>query len=69
VLESGPNNHNDPLVTRPGNYLLSRANDNRRFLAEASRAISNRSPSLMVANVLGGGSSIGVLAYSRASAS
>lgn len=65
VLEAGADNHNDPMVVRPGNYLaaLASANRLRPYEAEASPHVSGRSVVIPAGNGLGGGSSVNFMMY------
>ncbi|KAG9121765.1 hypothetical protein FRC07_002142 [Ceratobasidium sp. 392] len=72
LVEHGPNNLGNPNVTTPALYLshLAPASKTAKFWqANKSSALNGRSPIVPSAQVLGGGSSINFLMYTRASAS
>jgi alcohol oxidase len=75
LIEAGPNNRDDPEVFLPGlfakNYQMDGANQKTKFYQDAqpSQNLRGRKATIGFANVLGGGSSIEVPVYSRASAS
>ncbi|KAL7269728.1 hypothetical protein RUND412_007595 [Rhizina undulata] len=72
VIETGKNNLNDPSVIHPAKYLTHLRPDSttaRFYVGRKSEALAGRSPIVPVGNILGGGSSINFLMYTRASAS
>ncbi|KUI56368.1 Alcohol oxidase [Cytospora mali] len=68
VIESGPNNYGDPAVVVPA-FWLSHMDPNdkyiRAYTAPASQSLAGRKPIVPVSRVLGGGSSINMMLYSR----
>lgn len=74
LVESGPNNKNDPMVYTPGVYPRNMRvldSDKARFYYDTapSKYLRGRKSIVPCANVLGGGSSINFQMYTRASAS
>ncbi|KAG8715208.1 hypothetical protein FRC08_010871 [Ceratobasidium sp. 394] len=72
LVEHGPNNRGDPTIVTPAFYLshLAPTSKTAKFWqANKSNALNGRSPIVPSAQVLGGGSSINFLMYTRASAS
>ncbi|CAZ79441.1 unnamed protein product [Tuber melanosporum] len=72
VVEGGKNNHNLLTVVRPALFLthMTPGSTTARFYkGKASKQLNGREPIIPVANILGGGSSINFLMYTRASRS
>ncbi|KAG8698147.1 hypothetical protein FRC09_007402 [Ceratobasidium sp. 395] len=72
LVEHGPNNFGNPNIVTPALYLghLAPTSKTAKFWqANKSNALNGRSPIVPSAQVLGGGSSINFLMYTRASAS
>lgn len=72
IVEQGVNNHNVPAVVRPAMYLshLAPTSTTAKFYAgRTSEHLAGRSPIVPVGNILGGGSSINFMMYTRASRS
>lgn len=68
VLESGPDNHNEPGIVHPGLFLgnlLPTSKNNTFHMAKASKDIAERRLPVPAGRVLGGGSSINTMAYAR----
>ncbi|KAM0240063.1 hypothetical protein ACHAP5_008161 [Fusarium lateritium] len=68
VIESGPNNYNEPSIVRPGLFLgnlLPTSKNNACFMGKASKDIADRPLPVLAGRVLGGGSSINTMAYAR----
>ncbi|QSZ33838.1 hypothetical protein DSL72_005411 [Monilinia vaccinii-corymbosi] len=69
VIESGKNNFEDPMVVTPALYLSLLTPDNKAALfyqSKASAHLKNRAPIVTAGGILGGGSSINFMMYSRA---
>lgn len=72
VIEGGPNNLNDHNVFRPGIYPRNMKLDSKTasfYYSRPSEWLDGRRAVVPCANVLGGGSSINFMMYTRASAS
>ncbi|KAF8607376.1 alcohol oxidase [Ceratobasidium sp. AG-I] len=72
VVEQGPNNLNDPMVVTPALFLTHLAPGSKNAIfwkGNKSAALNGRSPIVPSGGMLGGGSSINFLMYTRASAS
>ncbi|KAF8604555.1 alcohol oxidase [Ceratobasidium sp. AG-I] len=72
LIERGPNNLDNPAITIPGLALANLAPPAKLFLfwqGNKSDAVNGRGPSVATGGVLGGGSSINLMTYVRASAS
>ncbi|CAE6457691.1 unnamed protein product [Rhizoctonia solani] len=72
LVEQGPNNFNEPNVVTPGLFLTHQAPDSKTAIfwkGNKSAALNGRSPIVPTGRILGGGSSINFLKYTRASAS
>ncbi|PUU72830.1 GMC oxidoreductase-domain-containing protein [Tuber borchii] len=72
VVEGGKNNHNVREVVRPALFLthLAPTSTTAKFYkGKASEQLNGREPIVPVANILGGGSSINFMMYTRASRS
>lgn len=70
LVERGINNLNDPTVTTPLLYVSALAPGSRYhvyYQAESEPALNNRPRVLSTGGVLGGGSSVNALIYTRAS--
>ncbi|KAM0429566.1 hypothetical protein ACHAQK_011053 [Fusarium lateritium] len=68
VIESGPNNYNEPSIVCPGLFLgnlLPTSKNNALFMGKASKDIADRPLPVLAGRVLGGGSSINTMAYAR----
>ncbi|RFN42551.1 alcohol oxidase [Fusarium flagelliforme] len=68
VLESGPDNYNEPGIVHPGLFLgnlLPTSKNNTFHMAKASDDIAKRPLPVPAGRVLGGGSSINTMAYAR----
>ncbi|KAF3768163.1 alcohol dehydrogenase [Cryphonectria parasitica EP155] len=68
VIESGPNNFGDPMVTVPA-FWLSHTNPSDKYTwsykASASQYLAGRESIIPAGRILGGGSSVNMLLYSR----
>ncbi|KAL8733783.1 MAG: hypothetical protein Q9181_003465 [Wetmoreana brouardii] len=72
LIEGGENNLNNPWVFRPGIYPRNMKLDSKTasfYHSRPSKWLANRRAIVPCANVLGGGSSINFMMYTRASAS
>ncbi|KAI5844055.1 GMC oxidoreductase-domain-containing protein [Morchella snyderi] len=72
IVEGGKNNLNDPQVRRPAMFLshLAPTSTTAKFYAgRHSELLGGRSPIVPTGNMLGGGSSINFMMYTRASKS
>lgn len=72
VIEAGQNNLNDPWVYRPGIYPKNMKLDSKTasfYYSRPSEWLDGRRAVVPCANILGGGSSINFMMYTRASAS
>ncbi|KAJ1301181.1 hypothetical protein OPQ81_003592 [Rhizoctonia solani] len=72
LIEQGPNNLNEPAVVTPGLFLTHLAPDSKTTLpwkGSKSAATGGREPMVMTGGLLGGGSSINFMMYSRGAAS
>ncbi|KII83664.1 hypothetical protein PLICRDRAFT_448425 [Plicaturopsis crispa FD-325 SS-3] len=75
LIEGGANNRDDPWVYRPGvfarNTQIDGINDRATFYTDTKKSshLRGRQSIVPCANILGGGSSINFLMYTRASAS
>ncbi|KAL8892622.1 MAG: hypothetical protein Q9215_000501 [Flavoplaca cf. flavocitrina] len=72
LIEGGENNLNNPWVFRPGIYPLNMKLDSKTasfYHSKPSPWLANRRAIVPCANILGGGSSINFMMYTRASAS
>jgi len=72
VVEQGPNNLNNPMVVTPALFMAHLAPDSKTatfWKGNKSSALNGRSPIVPTGQVLGGGSSINFMMYTRASAS
>ncbi|KAA8917356.1 hypothetical protein TRICI_000495 [Trichomonascus ciferrii] len=72
LIEAGENNLNNPWVYRPGIYPVNMKLDSRTasfYRSKPSKHLNGRSAIVPQAHVLGGGSSINFMMYTRASAS
>ncbi|RBR13528.1 uncharacterized protein FIESC28_08156 [Fusarium coffeatum] len=68
VVESGPDNYNEPGIVHPGLFLgnlLPTSKNNTFHMAKASDDIAQRPLPVPAGRVLGGGSSINTMAYAR----
>ncbi|KAI0530165.1 alcohol oxidase-like protein [Xylaria digitata] len=69
VIERGGDNYGDPTIIHPALYIMHMAPNSPRMqfhLGRKSAALGGREPITPVAKVLGGGSSVNMLMYSRA---
>ena len=69
MIESGPDNSNDPTISHPAlfiTHLLPTSKTMQFHKGNKSDHLSGREPIVPTANVLGGGSSVNFLLYSRA---
>lgn len=69
LVEGGPNNHNDPTITNPAMYLVHLLPESKTTLfyeANAEEALNGRKAVVPCGGVLGGGSSINFMMYTRA---
>ncbi|KAK6583677.1 hypothetical protein PZA11_003407 [Diplocarpon coronariae] len=69
LVEGGGNNFNDPTVTNPAVYLSHLAPDSKTALfykSKASKHLNGREAIVPMGGVLGGGSSINFMMYTRA---
>ncbi|KAH8656945.1 putative alcohol oxidase [Tricladium varicosporioides] len=69
LVEGGRNNHNDPTVTNPAVYLSHLAPDSKTALfykSRASKHLNGREAIVPMGGILGGGSSINFMMYTRA---
>ena len=69
LVEGGPNNHNDPTITNPAMYLVHLLPTSKTTLfyeANAEEALNGRKAVVPCGGVLGGGSSINFMMYTRA---
>lgn len=68
VIESGPDNYQDPTVVVPA-FWLSHLDPNDRLIlpykSDASKHLAGRELLVPTGRVLGGGSSVNMLLYSR----
>ncbi|KAI1254238.1 Alternative oxidase, mitochondrial precursor [Eutypa lata] len=72
LIEAGESNLNNPWVFRPGVYPRNMKLDSKTasfYEGRSSKWLSGRKPVVPCAHILGGGSSINFLMYTRASAS
>ncbi|CAE6483993.1 unnamed protein product [Rhizoctonia solani] len=72
LIEQGPNNLNEPAVVTPGLFLTHCAPDSKTalyWMSSKSPATNNRVSRIATGGILGGGSSINFLMYSRGAAS
>lgn len=72
LIEGGENNINNPWVFRPGIFPRNMKLDSKTasfYESRASDALAGRKAVVPCANILGGGSSINFMMYTRASAS
>ncbi|KAG9097489.1 hypothetical protein FRC06_007496, partial [Ceratobasidium sp. 370] len=72
IVEQGPNNLGDPTIFTPTlhlNHLAPESKTVKVWKGNKSNALNGRSPTVVSAQILGGGSSINHLMYTRASAS
>ncbi|KAK1972317.1 GMC oxidoreductase [Colletotrichum sublineola] len=72
LIENGESNLNNPWVFRPGIYPRNMKLDSKTatfYESRPSKHLSGRSAIVPCANILGGGSSINFMMYTRASAS
>lgn len=71
LVEGGKNNYNDPTVTNPAMYLVHLAPGSKTALfyeANAEEALNGRKAIVPCGGMLGGGSSINFMMYTRAQA-
>jgi alcohol oxidase len=71
LVEGGKNNYNDPTVTNPAMYLVHLAPGSQTALfyeANAEEALNGRKAIVPCGGILGGGSSINFMMYTRAQA-
>ena len=69
VIEAGSNNHGDPTIVTPLLFLFHGAPGSKTMTlhkGKKSEFLSNRELVVPVAHILGGGSSVNFLVYSRA---
>ncbi|EHK99491.1 putative alcohol oxidase [Glarea lozoyensis 74030] len=69
LVEGGKNNFNDPTVTNPAVYLSHLAPDSKTALfykSKQSKHLNNREAIVPMGGILGGGSSINFMMYTRA---
>ncbi|KAI0163712.1 alcohol oxidase-like protein [Pestalotiopsis sp. NC0098] len=69
VIESGPNNYNDPSIIHPLMFITHYLPKNKMtkfYLGEKEQQLGGRQLFEPVGSVLGGGSSINMMVYSRA---
>tara|TARA_R110002060_G_scaffold37629_4_gene48767 strand:+ start:856 stop:1188 length:333 start_codon:yes stop_codon:yes gene_type:complete len=69
LVEGGRNNFNDPTVTNPAVYLSHLAPDSKTALfykAKPSKHLNGREAVVPMGGILGGGSSINFMMYTRA---
>lgn len=69
LVEGGRNNFNDPTVTNPAVYLSHLAPDSKTALfykAKQSKQLNGREAIVPMGGMLGGGSSINFMMYTRA---
>ncbi|KAI9794817.1 MAG: hypothetical protein M1816_002945 [Peltula sp. TS41687] len=69
LIEGGRNNHNDPTITNPAMYLshlVPSSNTAAFYKGKPSQHVDGREVIVPTGNVLGGGSSINFMAYTRA---
>ncbi|KAI5867650.1 alcohol oxidase-like protein [Durotheca rogersii] len=69
LIERGANNEGDPLISYPAlyiNHVMPNSTRAQFVKGNKSSPLADREPILPVASVLGGGSSINMLMYSRA---
>lgn len=72
LIEAGESNLNNPMVFRPGIYPRNMKLDSKTatfYESRPSKWLSGRKAVVPCANILGGGSSINFMMYTRASAS
>lgn len=68
VIESGVNNYNEPMVVHPAffySHLPPGAKYSKTFQGPASEHLAGRQASLPTGHILGGGTSINMVLYSR----
>jgi alcohol oxidase len=71
IIERGRNNLNNPLVTVPGLFAANLQPETQSaifYQAESEPALNGRARTLSTGGILGGGSSINAMMYSRAQA-
>lgn len=69
MIESGINNHNDPMVVHPAyfySHIAPGAKYALTYQGPKSEHLAGRQASLPVGHILGGGSSVNMVLYSRA---
>ena len=69
IIEGGKNNLNDPMVTNPALFLTHLAPTSQSaifYKAEPSQHLADREVVIPCGSILGGGSSINFLMYTRA---
>lgn len=72
IVEQGINNLNVPSVVRPAmflNHLAPGSTTSKSYTGRPSEHLAGRAPVVPVGNILGGGSSINFMMYTRASRS
>lgn len=67
VIEAGPDNRGEPTITHPGLFFSNfpPGRFNRFHLAQPSKTLNGRSLPTAVGRVLGGGTSVNTLMYTR----
>ena len=71
IIEGGKNNLNDPTVTNPAIFLAHLAPDSQTaifYKSKASEHLAGREAIVPMGGILGGGSSINFMMYTRAQA-
>lgn len=72
VVEKGPNNYKEPLILHPAYFFNNLAPDGGSvtyYIAKKSDYLGGRELAIPSASILGGGSSVNMVIYSRASRS
>jgi alcohol oxidase len=72
IIESGLDNRNDPNIYTPAHFLRQFHPDNKSvefYVSKPTSGIPDRNIITPVGNVLGGGTSVNVMQYTRGSAS
>jgi alcohol oxidase len=72
IVEAGPDNHDNAYITTPafyGNLLNPSEKVSQVYVSKASQHVGGRNSTIPQGAVLGGGGSVNLMMYTRASAS